>query len=434
MHAQSLLRRPGVKLAAVLITVVGLGGGCLTRPIEPVNPVLTTTTVERLTQSGVDKIDLLFAIDNSSSMADKQAILALAVPDLIGGLVNPRCIVTATQKPVPTAQQPGGPLAKCPDGSQREFPAVLDVHVGMVTSSLGSFGANGCPDSVPAACPGGGADTSNDDHGHLVTRTSACSNANVPTYQGDGFLAWDPALTQEPPGEANIGDPTATPPVPGLETSFQDLVTGAGQTGCGFESQNEAWYRFLVDPSPYKAIDLNGPNTTVQTSGIDSTLVDQRAAFLRPDSLLAIILLTDETDTSIKQYGQFPIDAQVTTGGNDPGIFHLPLPRQDCQTKGPLDRCCVSCGEPTPSGCDPDPTCTVNGKVAMYTDQTENINIRAFGLSGGKMSQKARYGIEFFYQPSRYVDALTSSMVPDAAGNMVPNPIFARGLHGVGAA
>src|SRR5438067_676018 len=30
----------------------------------------------------VSKIDLLFMIDNSSSMADKQAILAAAVPDL----------------------------------------------------------------------------------------------------------------------------------------------------------------------------------------------------------------------------------------------------------------------------------------------------------------------------------------------------------------
>ena len=154
MRAQSLLRSRGGKLVAALFMVAGLGGGCLTRPIEPIDPVTTSTTVEQLTQSGVDQIDLLFVVDNSSSMADKQQIMALAVPDLIGGLLNPPCISPpVTGKPVTTTQQPSGPLAKCPSGSAREFPAVLDVHVGMITSSLGTFGADGCLDTLPT-CPG----------------------------------------------------------------------------------------------------------------------------------------------------------------------------------------------------------------------------------------------------------------------------------------
>ncbi|EYF06119.1 Hypothetical protein CAP_2309 [Chondromyces apiculatus DSM 436] len=66
--------------------------GCLQRPIETLEPRTTTTIVERLTQSAVDKIDILLAIDNSISMADKQDILALAVPDLVEGLVNPPCV------------------------------------------------------------------------------------------------------------------------------------------------------------------------------------------------------------------------------------------------------------------------------------------------------------------------------------------------------
>src|SRR5262245_2080061 len=44
-----------------------------------------------------DKVDLLMMIDNSRSMADKQLILALAVPDLLGRLVNPRCVDAAGQ-------------------------------------------------------------------------------------------------------------------------------------------------------------------------------------------------------------------------------------------------------------------------------------------------------------------------------------------------
>src|SRR5688500_8961314 len=38
-----------------------------------------------------DKLDLLFMIDNSISMSDKQEILRLAVSDLMDRLVNPIC-------------------------------------------------------------------------------------------------------------------------------------------------------------------------------------------------------------------------------------------------------------------------------------------------------------------------------------------------------
>ena len=53
----------------------------------------------------------------------------------------------------------------------------------------------------------------------------------------------------------------------------------------------------------------------------------------------------------------------------------------------------------------------------------DSLALRAFGL----ISHKARYGIEFFYQPSRYVQALTSITVQNNVGASVPNPIFAQG-------
>ena len=267
-----------------------------------------------------------------------------------------------------------------------------------------------------------------------MTRTDPCTTGVVQTYPGQDFLAWDPGQTLKPAGTATLGDPGATPPVPGLETSLQDLVIGAGESGCGFESQNEAWYRFLVDPSPYGI--QPDPHAERQgevvTTGTDDALLQQRRAFLRPDSLLAIVLLTDETDTSIKETGQYALAGQTTVDPSSSVLYHLPLPRQDCQTKGPTDPCCESCAvQPPPLGCEPDPTCLVNGNVAYYTDVTnplaegqENVDIRAFGLSGGAMSHKARYGIEFYYQPSRYVTGLTSLNVPDAGGNLKPNPIF----------
>jgi len=194
------------QLAAASLTIAGVGavGGCLSRPIEPVDPRTTSVVVERLTQSGVNKIDLVLVVDNSASMADKQKILALAIPDLIIGLVNPKCLDDKTG--APAATQPSGPTVACPMGSTREFPPVEDIHIGLLSSSLGTFGADGCPDKPPIACPTAGT-TSNNDHGHLVTRTGACDPAGsvVPTYQSSGFLAWDPAQTLMPPGTKDVG-------------------------------------------------------------------------------------------------------------------------------------------------------------------------------------------------------------------------------------
>ena len=39
-----------------------------------------------------NKVDLLFMIDNSASMGDKQAVLADAVPKLLIGLLQPKCV------------------------------------------------------------------------------------------------------------------------------------------------------------------------------------------------------------------------------------------------------------------------------------------------------------------------------------------------------
>ncbi len=181
-----------------------------------------------MTRGAVGKIDLLLALDNSASMADKQAILALAIPDLIVGLVNPRCLDDVTSAPVAT--QPMSPLDPCPAGSTRDFTPVLDIHVGMISSSLGSFGADGCPLKPDSSCPS--ADTTPlDNQGHLVTRSDTCDTKGpVPTYQNLGFLAWDPAQKVSPPGQAAVGDPTTTPTTPGLATSLHDSSWATGST------------------------------------------------------------------------------------------------------------------------------------------------------------------------------------------------------------
>jgi hypothetical protein len=299
------------------------------------------------------KVDLLLVVANNANMGSKRAILAEAGADLIGALVDPPCLDGATGQPV--AAQPAGPLDACPSGSKRAFAPVLDMHVGLLSSSLGTFGASGCPDSEQGSCAGGQTNTSNNDHGHLVTRTDPCgATPPTATYQNEGFLAWDPTQKLTPPGAFDEGT---------LEADLASIVKGDGAMGCAYTSQNEAWYRFLVDPSPYAQIAINSSGEAVST-GIDQTLLQEREEFLRSDSLLAVMVVTDQSDASIKEYGEYPLFAQ-------------------------------------------------------------DKPLQWFGLSGFELSDKALYGVEPFYPMSRYVGALTSPTVQNAAGQMVKNPIFA---------
>src|SRR5688572_8319357 len=122
-------------------------GACLDRPIGSPPPVTTNIFVDKITQTAVDKIDLLFMIDNSISMSDKQEVLRLAVPDLVSRLVNPVCV---DSEGIQYAAPPEGSTV-CPPGPQgqpltQEFNPIRDINIGIVSSSLGDGGANvACP-------------------------------------------------------------------------------------------------------------------------------------------------------------------------------------------------------------------------------------------------------------------------------------------------
>lgn len=367
----------------VLAAGVAAAPGCLDRPIEPVEPRITTTIVERLIQSAVDKIDLLLAIDNSRSMADKQEILRLAVPDLVNELVNPRCYDENGNE----GTRPPGPLDDCDDGFEREFKPVLDIHIGIITSSLGDHGGDVCNEDTPG--------TTNNDMGRLITRDA--TGGTVPTYQDNGFLAWDPGQQLTPPGEPDVGN---------LITNLGALVSGAGEVGCGFEAVLESWYRFLIDPNPWLTIEEVGG--TAQMDGTDEILLAQRADFMRPDSLLAIIMLSDENDCSIRDGSQYFYAAKSQAGT---GRYYLPKAQITCASN-PYDPCCRSCGQ-TDEGCPTKgPECD-----GSHDALTDDVNLRCF-------NQKQRFGIDFLQPIDRYVTGLTSATVQDREGNLLANPIF----------
>ena len=391
-------RAAQITCALVSIAGAGMTGGCLNRPLEPNEPRRTSTIVEPFTQSAVDKIDLVLNIDNSRSMADKQAILNAAVPDLVGALVNPKCI---DPKGTPMTTQPTTVAEPCPVGLVREFKPITNIHIGIITSSLGGHGGDACSVTNDVqSCPGG-PNPSNNDAGHLISRKDACGGAAVATYGNKGFLAWDPDKKLMPPGETDI---------PTIVGAVKDLVTGAGQVGCGYEAQLESWYRFLIDPEPYKDITLQGGKAT--PSGTDSVLLAQRADFLRPSSLLAIIMLTDENDCSVKESGQFYYAVQQQNPQDNKKKFHLPRARKECATN-PNDPCCKSCGQAA-ANCPADALCTSSPTLS---DTEDDINLRCF-------DQKRRFGIDFLYGIDRYQLALSSKSIPNRAGMMVANPIF----------
>ena len=364
-------------------------------------------------QGRANQVDLLLVIDNSRSMEDKQTILAATLPDLLRGLTNPACVDPSSPTDQTKWQVPATPLDACPAGLERRFAPVADLHVGVISSSLGGHGSDACPTTETTSCAGS-ENPSNNDAGHLLTRNGPCAGGVVPTYQGQGFLAWDPASTKAPPGETAFGqvaiDPTSgavTTASPGLVASLADLVQGTGQIGCGFESQLESMYRFLMDPEPYGSLTIVDGKAVAKD--LDPVLLTQRADFLRPSSLLLVVGLTDENDCSIREYGQFYFAAQTMDPAKPNKAIHLPRARSEC-AQDPGHKCCLSCGQ-NQGDCPFDPNCTT---LPAGEDPPA---LRCW-------EQKRRFGIDFLYPLDRYLTGFTGSVLPNRTGEMVPNPIF----------
>lgn len=349
------------------------------------------------------RVDLVIAVDNSRGMAQKQFFLAEAIPTLLRGLTNPACVDPAGIAP---SSQPATAEAVCPAGLVRAFAPQTDIHIGVISSSLGGHGSDSCPDSDAQACPGS-INTSNNDHGRLVTRKNVCTSEVIPTYANKSFLAWDPKQTLSPPGEFELDDGAGK----GIIPTLREMVAGAGDLGCGYESQLESIYRFLADPQPYEKIEIVDLKAIPQ--GIDAALLNQRRDFLRPDSQLIVLMTSDENDCSTKEYGQFFLVNQLRAPGG--AAFRMPRARQECATN-PADPCCKSCGQSV-GNCPPDPTCGEPSMPTLYNDIEDPINVRCW-------DQKRRFGLDFLYPVDRYVQAFSQKTVANRAGEIVPNPIF----------
>jgi len=360
----------------------------MTRPVTSTEPHTSNLYIAPITNQVIDKIDLLFMIDNSQSMGDKQALLAKAVPELVDRLVVPRCVNANGEVKARVS-----PNENCPTGYAAEFRAVKDIHVAVITSSLGAHGATSAVKGCGAAAPA-------NDRALLLPKVR--TNPPLSSYANTGFLAWDLDQKLMPPGDADSAH---------LGQQFSEMVKAAGEGGCGYEASLESWYRFLIDPEPPLSISVDADRRSV-AGAVDTELLAQRAAFLRPDSLVAIVMLTDENDCSIRDdgFGNWLADGQTL----------LPRATSACE-KDPNDPCCLPCLATggIPEGCTPpksDPACQAGNVLSGAQDP---LNLRC-------LQNKRRYGYDFLYPTSRYVAGLTETLVARRSdGKMVENPLFA---------
>ncbi|HET7543306.1 MAG TPA: hypothetical protein VFK05_25710 [Polyangiaceae bacterium] len=339
-------------------------------------------------QKTSDKLDVLFVIDNSISMADKQHLLSTSLPSFVSRLANPWC-VDAQGKPVAT--QPLNGAMACSSGT-RERPPVNDLHLGVITSSLGSHGGDVCATASSA-------NEHPDDHGMLLPT----QRSNLPSYNNSGYLVYNPT------GETGVANITSV--IADLQT-----IVNAGESGCGYEAPLEAMYRFLVDPEPPSSVEkVNGVSTP---TAVNDALLAQRKAFLRPDSAVAIVILSDENDCSIR-------DDSV---GWFVGSQTLRMPRSTtaCDSN-PNDPCCRSCAliESLPPGScqllSADANCkavTSGQSYATWDVLHDSLNLRCF-------AQQKRFGFDLLYPIERYSDALSNPKVRNRAQALVDNPLLA---------
>jgi hypothetical protein len=409
-------------LGALVVGSLATGPACLSRPVESSPPIVARVFADSVRSQTIDKVDLLFVIDNSASMGDKQAYLAQAVPALITRLVQPSCVDPGTgQVYGPSDAQGNG---TCTQG-QVEFPPVHDMHLGVISTSLGSrlsdqYGDHSgivCDPAATISLAGASVSNHNDDRAELLNRAGAAETA-LADAGGSLFLNWFPDTAANEGKTPSAGAPPITTSSQ-LIADFASLIQGVGNYGCGIESPLESFYRFLVQPDPYDSLVLDAQQHA-QWSGVDSTILRQRHDFLRPDSLVAIIDVTDEDDSEI----------DVRALGGQGWLWmaqNFEPPRstsgcaEDSQMSGLLDPAtCNSCQ--LAAGASNDPSCQNGG--GLYTADNDwgfNANLRHV-----HMPQK--YGVVPQFPIERYVTGLTSKRVPDRRGEYPAGASSYQGL------
>jgi len=248
MHA----RTTRIALLPVLLAIAG-STGCLERPGRPVSPCTFSSVGLGIEVESVDKVDLLFMVDNSNSMDQEQGNLTREFPSLA------RILATGDFGNDGSNMDPG------------DFQPVRDLNVGVVTSDMGTGGF------VVPTCPR----SDLGDDGVLRTQGNTSLAGCNPTYPA--FLNFQPATGASPTAFAN---------------QFACVAT-VGTGGCGFEQQLEASLKAVMPSAPQS---WTAPGFTplffFRNSLGHGDDPSTNGGFVRDNSVLGIIVVTDEEDGS----------------------------------------------------------------------------------------------------------------------------------------
>jgi hypothetical protein len=245
--------------------------GCPDRTISKVEPQQGRVEYKDIPIKLNRKIDLLFVIDDSPSMLDKQTNLKANFANFIN-------VLNTIEGGLP------------------------DIHIGVVTSDLGTKGA----DDATAGPP-------------IGSGQGACSGSGK-----SGNLRTDPSVTGPFISDTLNADGSRTTNYTGSLTAAFSALASAGANGCGFEQHIEAAKRALVA--------TNTANT----------------GFLRSDALLAIVIIADEDDCSMSKSSLLGPDINTlgalqsfrctrfgitcATGGADSNAMNQVGPKANCNS------------------------------------------------------------------------------------------------------
>ena len=262
-----MMVRPGRATRVVVTLAFGAWFfGCIDRPVKAVASVTQSGITTSISSNSIDKVDLLLMVDNSNSMRENQTNIMAQFQTMIATLTQPPCV-----NPANTAPHVCDP-ANAADAPQ--YPPVADMHVGVVDSDLGTPGS-----SVP-----GCASSDVGDDAILNPIRNGLAIAGHEPWVGAPPTFGRPSDCTDPNQYPSFISFTSGTTPPAQFTHDFQCNAGLFVMGCGLESQLDAVYRGLI---VHDATDHPG-NTS------------PNAGFLREDALLAIVMLTDEEDGSVR--------------------------------------------------------------------------------------------------------------------------------------
>jgi hypothetical protein len=269
------------------------------------------------------------------------------------------------------------------DGMQ-DFPAVKDLHIGVVSSDMGVAGISGI-----GGCSGLG------DDGLLKNVPSATVTGCASSYPT--FLSYD----------ASLVDPTQA------ALDFACIGT-LGTSGCGFEQQLESALK-AVTPSTSDTRFLDNPPSLPATTGHAD---NYNKGFLRQDSLVALILVTDEDDCSARETRLFTPTQFLSS--SDP-LYAEPLNLRCHYNKANLF----------------DVSRYVNGLSGIRPPGSNLVLFAAItGVPPALVDDAARLGVDFeddamrdaYYDGILAAPAMQETIDPTTTDNLVPSCNTATGL------